>query len=52
VVAQGAQRFFVQKSGFERFVGEAAVNQPLLYGIATVLLALITGWLGGVLFRR
>ena len=52
VVAQGAQRFFVQKSGFERFIGEAAVNQPLLYGIATVLLALFTGWLGGVLFRR
>tara|TARA_R100000365_G_scaffold264_1_gene891 strand:+ start:5316 stop:6077 length:762 start_codon:yes stop_codon:yes gene_type:complete len=52
VVAQGAQRFFVQKSGFERFIGEAAVNQPLLYGIATVLLALVTGWLGGVLFRR
>lgn len=52
VIAQGAQRFFVQKSGFERFVGEAAVNQPLLYGLATVLLALATGWLGGVLFRR
>lgn len=52
VVAQGAQRFFVQKSGFERFLGEAAIEQPLLYGLACVVLALLTGWLGGVLFRR
>lgn len=52
VIAQGAQRFFVQKSGFERFLGEAAIDQPLLYGLACVALALFTGWLGGVLFRR
>lgn len=52
IVAEGTQRFFVRKSGFERFVGEAAVGQPLLYGLATVLLALFTGWMGGVLFRR
>lgn len=52
VVAERAQRFFVQKSGFERFVGDMATNQPLLYGLATVVLALVTGWLGGVLFRR
>lgn len=52
IIAERAQRFFVQKSGFERFIGEAAVNQPLLYGLATVLLALFTGWMGGVLFRR
>lgn len=52
IVAERAQRFFVQKSGFERFLGEAAVGHPLLYGLACVALALITGWLGGVLFRR
>lgn len=52
IIADRAQRFFVQKSGFERFLGEAAVDQPLLYGLATVLLALFTGWMGGVLFRR
>lgn len=52
IVAQGAQRFFVQTSGFERFLGEAAIDQPLLYGLACVALALMTGWLGGVLFRR
>ena len=52
IVAERAQRFFVQKSGFERFIGEAAADQPLLYGLACVSLALFTGWLGGVLFRR
>jgi len=52
IVARGAQQFIVQKTGFERFLGDAARNQPLLYGLACVLLALVTGWLGGVLFRR
>jgi uncharacterized protein (TIGR02186 family) len=52
VVANHAERFSVRKTGFERFLGLAAVRQPLLYGIATVVLALFTGWLGGVVFRR
>lgn len=52
IVAHNAQQFLVQKTSFERFLGDAARNQPLLYGLACVLLALVTGWLGGVLFRR
>lgn len=52
VVARNAQQFIVQKTGFERFLGDASRNQPLLYGLACVLLALVTGWFGGVLFRR
>lgn len=52
IVAERAQRFFVQKTGFERFLGEASRNYPLLYGLAAVLLAVFTGWLGGVVFRR
>lgn len=52
VVARGADGFTVRKSGFERFLGLAAVQQPVLYGIAGVILALGTGWLGGVIFRR
>ncbi len=52
VVATSAQRFYVQKSGFERFLGDAAGDNPLVYGLAVVALALSTGWLGGVLFRR
>lgn len=52
IIAERSQQFYVQKTGFERFLGESARNQPLLYGLACVLLALVTGWLGGVLFRR
>ncbi|MEM9207038.1 MAG: TIGR02186 family protein, partial [Pseudomonadota bacterium] len=29
-----------------------AHNQPLLYGIIAVLLAIFTGWAAGVIFRR
>ena len=36
----------------ERFLELAATQQPALYGIACVLLAIGTGWLGGVVFRR
>jgi hypothetical protein len=42
----------VRKSGFENFVYVMSRQQPLLYGIACVLLALGTGWLAGVVFRR
>lgn len=52
IVADRTERFTVRKTGFERFLGLAAVQQPLLYGIAAVVLALFTGWLGGVVFRR
>lgn len=52
LIADRSEGFTVRKIGFERFLGQAASNQPLLYGLATVLLALFTGWLGGVVFRR
>ena len=44
--------FSVRKIGFERFLSSPAVQQPLLYGIVCVMLALFTGWLGGVVFKR
>lgn len=52
VVDEHADGFSVRKIGFERFLGQAARQQPWLYGLAAVLLALGTGWLGGVVFRR
>ena len=42
----------VTKVGFEQFMFEASHNNALLYGLACVLLALFTGWLAGVVFRR
>ena len=52
VIARKSEGFSVSKIGFERFVALAAVQQPLLYGIVCVVLALFTGWLGGVIFKR
>src|SRR5262249_53502130 len=52
VIARKSEGFDVRKIGFERFVALTAVQQPLLYGVVCVILALFTGWLGGVIFKR
>lgn len=52
LVADKTDGFAVRKSGFERFVFISAQQQPLFYGLACVILALGTGWLAGVVFRR
>lgn len=52
VIAERSEGFSVHKIGFERFLALAAQQQPLLYGLAAVILALFTGWLGGVVFKR
>ncbi len=52
IIAEKSDGFSVRKIGFERFLGTASRQQPLLYGIVCVALALFTGWLGGVVFRR
>jgi len=40
------------KAGFEDYVAEAARNHGFLYGLATVALALLTGWFASVVLRR
>lgn len=52
VVARSTSGFAVRKMGFERFVALFSVQSPLLYGLACVALALFTGWIGGVVFKR
>jgi len=52
LIAEKSDGFSVRKIGFERFLGLASKEQPLLYGVVCVALALFTGWLGGVVFRR
>ena len=52
VIARKSEGFSVRKIGFERFIALSAVQQPLLYGVICVLLALFTGWLGGAIFKR
>ena len=52
IIARSSQGFAVRKIGFERFLAISAVQYPLLYGIVCVILALFTGWLGGIIFKR
>lgn len=52
IIARKSEGFAVRKIGFERFLALSAVQYPLLYGIICVILALFTGWLGGVIFKR
>lgn len=42
----------VTKAGIEQYVAEAAHDHGLLYGLVTALMALITGWIASVVFRR
>jgi uncharacterized protein (TIGR02186 family) len=42
----------VYKSGFEQVVTTAAHEYGFLYGLATAMMALATGWFASVVFRR
>jgi uncharacterized protein (TIGR02186 family) len=51
-VAEHASEIDVAKTGFEQQVFDLATQRGMIYGLISVLIALMTGWLGGVLFRR
>lgn len=42
----------VVKVGFEQFVANAAREHGLLYGLATAMMAMLTGWFASVVFRK
>jgi uncharacterized protein (TIGR02186 family) len=52
MIAQSTSALEVIKVGFEQFVADAARDYSLLYGLATAMLALLTGWFANVVFRR
>jgi len=52
MIARTSSAFEVVKVGFEQFVVVAARDYGVLYGIATAAMALMTGWLASVAFRR
>ena len=52
IAARTTAALEVTKTGFEQYVAEAALDNGLLYGIATMLMALITGWVASVVFKR
>ena len=42
----------ILKSGFEQSIYRFAHQNSMLYGIFAVLLAVVTGWLGRIVFKR
>jgi len=52
LIAHTDSAFEIVKVGFEQFVVNAAREHGLLYGLATALMALATGWLASIAFRR
>jgi uncharacterized protein (TIGR02186 family) len=42
----------IGKIGFEQVVTDLAHHRSFVYGVATVVIAVFTGWLAGVMFRR
>lgn len=51
-VKETSAQLAILKSGFEQSVHQAAQQQSALYGAFAVALALFTGWLGRVVFRK
>jgi uncharacterized protein (TIGR02186 family) len=52
MITRTTTAFELVKFGFEQFLADAARNHGALYGLATVLMAIGTGWFASVVFRR
>ena len=44
--------FEIVKVGFEQFIANAAHNNGLAYGLVTAFMALMTGWMASIVFRK
>lgn len=52
VLAVASRDIDIQKTGFDRFVAQAAEDYGLLYGLVAVAISLGLGWTAGWLFAR
>ena len=52
LIARTTSAFETVKVGFERFVAASAHDHGLAYGVVTAAMALMTGWLASIVFRR
>jgi uncharacterized protein (TIGR02186 family) len=51
-IARTTSALEIVKVGIEQFVANSARDHALLYGLATTLMALMTGWFASIVFRR
>jgi uncharacterized protein (TIGR02186 family) len=52
VIARTSSAFEIVTVGVERFIANAAVDHGLAYGVATAMMAVMTGWFASIVFRR
>jgi uncharacterized protein (TIGR02186 family) len=52
MIARTPSAFEVYKAGFEQVITNAAHEHGILYGLATALMSVLTGWLAAIIFRR
>src|SRR6185437_12570126 len=52
LLGQYKSRVMLERQGLERYIHDTAIGRPLLYGIATVLLAAAAGLTAAFAFRR
>jgi len=51
-IKESSAQLSIVKSGFEQTIARFSTDHGFAYGILATLLAIITGWLGRLLFRR
>ena len=51
-MTQTETAFEIVKVGFEQFVATTARQDGLLYGLVTAFMALMTGWMASIVFRK
>ena len=52
LVARTETAFEIVKVGFEQFVANTARNNGFAYGLVTAMMALMTGWMASIVFRK
>jgi uncharacterized protein (TIGR02186 family) len=52
LVTKADTAFEIVKVGFEQFVASSARQDGLVYGLVTAALALMTGWMASIVFRK
>jgi uncharacterized protein (TIGR02186 family) len=52
VISAQSTPLFIDQTGIERRLFDFAHNWPFLYGLATVVMAAMMGWISSILFRK
>ena len=52
LVTKSDTAFEIVKVGFEQFVATSSRQNVLIYGLVTAAMALMTGWMASIVFRK